>query len=397
MTEFEKAMRAAEQVTAKALFETLFQACSPLRLFAIPDESPRRITMVTDSVSKGSLYGGVGTAIILGALVSEKLGCRLRILTRSERADSDSVDHLLSTNRIEVTHEVEFAHASPRDDRDESSILPGELFITTSWWTTAATMASVPHQQIIYLLQEDERMFYPFGDERLRCEQVLRNSSIRFILNTKLLRDHLVSEGFSNIAARGVHFEPAFPTDVFYPKDVEKKKKRLIFYARPKNLRNLFHHGLDILEEAIFRGAINLDEWEIVLLGKDIPSIVFGYKHKPLVFQNLRWKEYATLIASADIGFCLMYTPHPSYPPLDLAASGSVVVTNRFGIKQDLSYYSRNILCADLDKESMISALAEAVRLSGDEVRRTENFHSSRLNRDWRTAFSDVISSIIKG
>lgn len=353
--------------------------------------------MVTDSVSKGSFYGGVGTAIILGALMSEKLGCRLRILTRTERADPDNIDHLLSTNRIKISHEVEFAHASPGNDRHEVSILASELFITTSWWTTAATMASVPHQQIIYLLQEDERMFYPFGDERLRCEQVLRTPSIRFILNTKLLRDHLVSEGFSNLATQGVYFEPAFPSDIFHPRDAEKKNKRLIFYARPNNLRNLFRHGLSILEEAIVRGVIDLHEWEIVLLGKDIPNIVFGYRHKPLIFENLRWEEYAKLIASADIGFCLMYTPHPSYPPLDLAASGSVVVTNRFGNKQDLSSYSKNILCADLDKDSMIATLAEAVHLSGDRARRTENFRSSRLNRDWQAAFSDVISSITEG
>ena len=44
-----------------------------------------------------------------------------------------------------------------------------EIVMTTSWWTTRATLGStLPREQVLYLLQEDERMFYPAGDEQLR-------------------------------------------------------------------------------------------------------------------------------------------------------------------------------------------------------------------------------------
>src|SRR5690606_32370723 len=109
-------------------------------------------------------FGGVGTAMILGALLAEGRGQRLRVVTRTERARPDNLRHVLGLYGIDLSHEVEFAFAPAFDSRGEIDILPGEEFITTSWWTTAAALGSVPRESIIYLLQEDERTFYPFGD-----------------------------------------------------------------------------------------------------------------------------------------------------------------------------------------------------------------------------------------
>ena len=139
-------------------------------------------------------------------------------------------------------------------------MIDDETFITTSWWTTAATLARLPAKSIVYLLQEDERTFYPYGDDRLRCEAVMGNDELRFALNTRLLHEHLVATGLSNLAARGVSFEPAFPRDVFYRREAAGTgKRRLVFYARPNNLRNLFYFGVDLLDEALTQGIVNTD------------------------------------------------------------------------------------------------------------------------------------------
>lgn len=235
-------------------------------------------------------------------------------------------------------------------------------------------------------------MFYPYGDDHLRCSQVLRSQNIHFVLNTQLLFDHLVADGLKNIAERGAWFEPAFPREVFHPREKKESGKRtMMFYARPNNLRNLFYFGIDLIDEAITRGTIDLAEWDILLVGKDIPDVVFGENHVPEKREKLTWAEYAELVGKIDLGLCLMYTPHPSYPPLDLAASGAVVVTNRFGNKRDLGSYSKNIICGDLDRESMIEALAEGVRLAGHTAEREGNYRLSALGSDWRLAFSDVV------
>jgi O-antigen biosynthesis protein len=372
-----------------------FGACAPLRLFSVPPARRRRVSVVTDSINSGSLYGGVGTAMILAAQLADALQARLRIVTRTERARYENLHHVLDLNGIRLADDVEFAFAPFWDDDHEIDVFDDELFLTTSWWTTAATMASVPHEAIVYLLQEDERTFHPFDDERLRCERVLASRDIRFVLNTRLLFDHFSATGPNAIAERGMWFEPAFPREVFHPRGKpESGKRRLLFYARPHNGRNLFYLGVELLDEAIARGIVDLDEWEILLLGRDLPELEFFSGYVPERRENLSWAEYAELVGTVDLGLCLMYSVHPSYPPFDLAASGAVVVTNRWGGKQTLSGYSKNILCGDPDREAMLSTLAEGIRLATDSDRRTANHRATALGSSWREALGEVVAQI---
>jgi O-antigen biosynthesis protein len=377
-----------------ALLDGRFAACTPLTVYSVPRTPPARVTMVTDSINSGSLYGGVGTAMILAALVAESRRGRLRIVTRTERALPENLDHVLGPNGVRLTREVEFVFA-PATGGHEVDVLPDELFLTTSWWTTAATMGAISPASIVYLLQEDERGFYPLGDEYLRCEQVLSNSKVRFVVNSRLLFDHLVQSGLENLRERGTWFEPAFPKETFYPRARRSESKRtMMFYARPNHPRNLFYFGLEVLEAALERGVIDVDRWDIVLLGKDIPTVTFADGYTPARHENLTWAQYADFLGSIDLGLSLMHSPHPSYPPLDLAASGAIAVTNRWGTKTDLAGYSKNILCGDLDRESMLAALAEGVSRAEDDATRSENLTSSNLGRDWSDAFAAVVESL---
>ncbi|MDO9104112.1 MAG: hypothetical protein Q7U57_04035 [Methylovulum sp.] len=372
-----------------------FQAITPLNTYFLPELQARRVNLVTDSISGGSLFGGVGTALIFAALLANRLHMQLRIITRTERAKPQNVDQLLSLYGIKLEHEVQFKFAAFYDQKYELDIVKDELFITTSWWTTAATLPSVPSGNIIYLLQEDERMFYPFGDDRLRCETILCNQDIRFLINTRLLFDHLAHDGFDNIVAQGMWFEPAFPAQVYYPRAMGRDvKRKFFFYARPNNLRNLFYLGIEVIEQAITQQVLDLELWDIFLVGKDIPAVTFNGGYAPIKCENFSWAEYAQLLGTIDIGLSLMYTPHPSYPPLDLAASGAVVVTNRYANKQDLSAYSANLICADLDRDALVDAIRKAVGIAADTHVREQNYNNNGLLTDWQQAFASIIEKI---
>lgn len=372
-----------------------FQAVTPLRTYFLPEPQIRRVNIVTDSISSGSLFGGVGTALIFAALLANKLNVQLRIITRTERAKPDNVDHILSLYGIKLEQEVQFKFAAFYDQKYELDIVKDDLFITTSWWTTAATLPSVPNDNIVYLLQEDERMFYPFGDDRLKCETILCNRDIRFLINTKLLFDHLVHDGFDNIAAQGMWFEPAFPAQIFHPRTKERGgKRKFFFYARPNNLRNLFYLGIEVIEQAIAQQVLDLEHWDIFLVGKDIPTVTFDGGYTPIKCENFSWSEYAELVGTVDLGLSLMYTPHPSYPPLDLVASGAVVVTNRFANKCDLSGYSANLICADLDRDALVDALRQAVTITIDSSVREKNYRNNGLLSDWQQAFDGIIQQL---
>lgn len=372
-----------------------FVSLRPIKTYLIPAAERRRVSVITDSISAGSLFGGVGTALIFSAQLANRMDATLRVITRTEKAPPENVHHILSVYGIDVIHEIQFVFASKKDLHGEVDIHADEIFITTSWWTTAATLPGVPRESVIYLLQEDERMFYPFGEDRFKCEEILRTPDIRFLINTRLLFDHLVASGLNNIAAKGEWFEPAFPPSVFHRRQAGAPGKlRFFFYARPNNLRNLFHVGLSVIDRAVHQGILDPKKWDIYLVGKHIPDVTFGDGYELRRLEELDWKSYAELAGSIDLALSLMYTPHPSYPPLDLAASGAVVVTNRFGNKQDLGEYSANIICTDANVNALVRGLNEGVALAMDKDRRTQNFQRNGLGKSWQQSFSASIDKL---
>ena len=182
--------RGGGDVLRRRPFFRRFSALEPLRTFRGPP-APSWVTMVTDGIDAGRLFGGVGTAIVFAALMARRRGARLRLVTRREPAQAENFGAVLSALRIPWEGNVEFVHSAAGSGR-EVPVGDGDVFLTTSWWTTWCVRRSVDPSRIIYLLQEDERMFYPYGDERLRCSETLRDPDVRFVVNTEALFRHLV-------------------------------------------------------------------------------------------------------------------------------------------------------------------------------------------------------------
>lgn len=373
-----------------------FAISSPLHGFLIPYEG-RRLNLVTDSINSGSLFGGVATAIVFSSLLAERWGCDLRVVTRTEKATKDNFRRVLEANGINFSKNVEFLFAQCSDSKAEIPIGDGDLFLTTSWWTTKSVKETFGEKRILYILQEDERAFYPYGDEYLQCNELLKSKGLKFIINTKLLYDHFVSEGFENIKENGLWFEPSWPQNLFYyERRNMPQKSNFFFYARPNNIRNLFYLGLEVINTALDRGVINPNEWDFYFVGKDIPELRISNSYYPKIYQNLNLADYADLVRNMDLGLCLMFSPHPSYPPLDLAASGAVVVTNRYGMKQNLDNYSKNILCFDMDVNHLVEGIRLGIELSNNTELRVKNYNENNINRDWRTSFQHVLDKLEK-
>jgi hypothetical protein len=369
-----------------------------LKMPAFPAPSAgKRVTVVTDSINARSLYGGVGTALILATLLANRIGASLRIVTRTDAPNPTNLKHVLASNGISCEVDVEFVHVPP----DESRPLPiseTDTFVTTSWWTTTAVKQVAPSENIVYLLQEDERMFYPFGDDRLRCAEALSTGGISFVVNSQLLFQHFTvgHEPLPNIASRGLWFEPAFPSSHYFPEQnhANGAKKQFFFYARPYNLRNLYWRGLEAIARAIERGVLDPSLFEFHFVGHGLGRVSLPGKPIVHVLERLQWSDYAALVRRIDIALSLMDTPHPSYPPLDLAASGAIVVTNRHGIKTSLSDYSENIICCEPAVDSLVDGIRAAMALANDDSTRLLNYSRNRLQRDWTSALSAVVDRL---
>ena len=384
--------------TAATLINSRFPDLSALPVYVAPRGERRRVTVVTDSIGGGSLYGGVGTALILGALAARRVGAGLRLVTRNEFAQTASVVALLKVNGIQWDSNIESRYA-PRASYLGGYDLPaseGDFFLTTSWWTTWATRQSVRDARIAYLVQEDERMFYPLGDEYLRCTETLSGRDLLHLVNSEILLEHFHNDGLMSGATA---FEPSFPASLYHPpRHMQRQrgdKRRFFFYARPHNARNLYWRGIEAVAAAIEEGVFDPAEWDFYFAGHGSSRFSLPGGAYPIIPGVMAWADYAAFIRDMDIGLSLMYTPHPSYPPLDLAASGSVVVTNRFGLKRDLDVYSPNIICSDLDVPSLVAALQQAKTLAENSNLRIEHFNSSRLQRDWATSMAPALDRFV--
>ncbi len=378
-------------VTVHQLVRDRFSYLSPLRVFTTPGLPERRLNLVTDSINSGSLFGGVGTSLILSALLARRWNAGLRIITRTQNSDKRNFEQVLGPNRIPIPEAVEFVFADIKDPACEIPVSDGDVFLTTSWWTTWSVKQAINPARILYLLQEDERAFFPFGDDHLMASDVMADPAIQIIVNSKMLADHLIADGFENVRQTGLWFEPAWSQDVFYfDPNLPKPKKNFFFYARPNNIRNLFFRGIEVIEGAMVKGILAPSEWDFYFVGREIPNLALNGV-SPIRFENLAWADYGALVRKMDLGLCLMYTPHPSYPPLDLAASGAVAVTNRFGEKKNLDQYSENILCRDIGVESLIQGLAEGVQLASDPQTRLSHYQNNHISRDWAASFEDVL------
>ncbi len=372
-----------------------FPNLRPLRVYASAS-APKRISMVTDSINSGSLFGGVGTALIFATLLARRMDRPLRIITRAELPTPANCRTVLEANGIPWQGDVDFVFSS----RDSSGgrlvdVAEGDLFVTTSWWTTWATRASVDPASIIYLVQEDERRFYPEGDDSIRCAEALEDPRITCIVNSKPLFDYLF-DGDATHARKPAWFDPAFPAFLLPREAAAPGKRNFIFYARPKNLRNLYYRGLEAIAGAIESGHLDPAEWAFFFIGRDLQPVSLPGGIRPKLIENLGWHDYQQLLRRMDLGLSLMASPHSSYPPLDLAAAGAVVVTNTFGpYKRSLDQYSANIICADPDLPSLVTGISHGVALARDSARREANHRNSKFLTDWNAVFAPICDNLV--
>ncbi|NTG47595.1 class I SAM-dependent methyltransferase [Agrobacterium rhizogenes] len=364
----------------------------PLPVFKDRSSAPT-LTILTDSVDANHLFGGVGTALIVGTLAARRMNARLRLVTRHAAPDPSALGEIMRAHGIEFEGPTDFVHMPVGDDTP-LPIGSEDTILTTSWWGTRAALGAIDPARILYLLQEDERMFYPFGDSRLRCAETLSDPNLRVLINTRMLFDHLADgpDSLPLLRKRGHWFEPAFPA--FAKPSVAKPrpgKKNFFFYARPNNDRNLYWRGLEVIDKVMREGLLPANEWNIHFVGRELPDMELPGGVRPKVWAKLPWSKYAELMSEMDLGLSLMDTPHPSYPPLDLAASGAVVVTNTHGSKTSLEQWSRNILAVSPTVPALAEALHQGAKLAENMQQRVDNCAADNIARDWEATLAPAL------
>ena len=167
------------------------------------------------------------------------------------------------------------------------------------------------------------------------------------------------------------------------------------FFARANSAHNLYYRGLEVIGQALEQQLLRHADWKFYFVGTDLTSIKLPGGATPEFAQNLDWNDYAQLVRKADVGLALNLTPHPGQQTLELAASGAVVVTNKFANKISLDTYSSNIICAEPSVEPLVHAIGKAAALSKQMDLRASNYAANSISGSWQASFTPLFKELL--
>lgn len=388
-----------------------FHFSEPLNLVVSEALSARpAINVLLPSLCLKNMSGGPNTALVVAAMLAER-GEQVRLIACDAPAEGDKTvlyPHMEALLRRPVARErIELVDAFDRNS--PTAIGVNDLFFATAWWTAQIAKYAVAKtvcKTFIYLIQDFEPILHEGSTFQARALETYSLPHVP-IINTRLLLDHLVKEGGSrytdpSFVASALCFEPALDRRYYFPDEVKAErssKKVLLFYARPNVAhRNLFELGVVALRQAVASGAIDRDNWEVWAMGETLEPVALGNG----VFLNpLPWlcfEDYAKRVRTADLMLSLMLSPHPSYPPLEMAASGKIVVTNGFSVKtaERLRALSANILVAEPTAESVGKTLINAAGRVNAGMLSYDPSGTLSIPSNWDECMGEIVPALLQ-
>jgi WsaF, C-terminal domain/WsaF, N-terminal domain len=369
---------------------------------------PPRLNILDSAWTTSGMTGGPNTVINLAVRIARE-GIAVRLVSTVQPNRIDPVwfqRHAVALTGDDRRVEVTLASAAQADRPLELG--PGDGFLATHW-TTAQQLQEVlpllPIRQFFYMLQEFEPGFYPWSSNYARAVETY-GMDFWPIVNEAMLAEFLFSQPFGRLAepvirSRAVVFEPAVDASLFYPPSAgaPARPRRLLFYARPTNTRNMFGIGLMALRR--IAAAAEFAGWEFLSIGSPggVPDLSLGHGH---MLRQAPWMDYAgygELLRHADLLLCPMLSPHTSYPVLEMAACGGLSITNCFSTKtkDNLTALSHNIIAVDPTIAGFAEGLLRGARAVTGGAPRVASLN---MARDWGAALDPVagrIAEIFRG
>lgn len=377
------------------------QKIAPLRL-AVSPEARSRVNLLIPTIDFDYVFGGYIAKLNLARSLAEA-GFQVRVVI---------VDHCDYNPRLWKRQLQNFEGLSSVLDRCELAyvfdrsvpfrVSPKDCFIATTWWTAhiahhASRMLGKPG--FLYLIQEYEPFTFAMGTYASLAEQTYGWPHWA-LFSTAFLRDYFQRRNVG-VFARGCHegeqksavFQNAITKvgPVTARSLSERPHRKLLFYARPEPhaARNMFELGLLALCEAIDQGVFDRN-WQFTGIGSVAPSSQLLLTQGRFLNMERRQSQadYKKVLLEHDLGLSLMYTPHPSLVPIEMASAGMAVVTNTYCNKtaESLAAISTNLTGVEPTVEGVVAGLKTAVEKAAHFEERAAGARANWCS-DWAEAF----------
>jgi len=225
-------------------------------------------------------------------------------------------------------------------NREFLTLREQDVFVASAWWNAGQAFdlirqacqiyGGASRRKLLYLVQDDERGFNPWSTKFKLCDDTYNRSEETFaVFNTPLLAQHFRDHSLSTSSFT---YEPPINASLT-PGQItpfDDRENWVLLYARPHAVRN----GLDFIDAVV--GTCLKDDpdfwgdWKWLAIGEDFDGRMLKSADHITVRGRLTLEEYREVLTKSKLGISLMVSPHPSYPPLEMAAHGVRVIANRF-------------------------------------------------------------------
>jgi hypothetical protein len=397
------------QLPAPVVF--IRQKIAPLRL-TVSSGEPRRVNLLIPTIDFDYVFGGYIAKLNLARSLAET-GFQVRIVIVDQCEYQPGVWKRQLQNFEGLGSVLDHCELAYVFDRSVPlRVNPNDCFIATTWWT-----AHIAHHAVqtlgksgfLYLIQEYEPFTFPMGSYASLAGQTYRWPHWA-LFSTAFLRDYFQQRHlgvFAGGCQEGEKKSAVFQNAITAVGPVTarslsgRSKPKLLFYARPEPhaARNMFELGLLALCEAIDQGVFDR-HWEFTGIGSVAPSSRLGLTQGRVLAMERRQSQadYKQVLLSHDLGLSLMYTPHPSLVPIEMASAGMVVVTNTYCNKTAdlLRCISPNLLGVEPSLEGLVAGLRAAVARASQFEERAAGAQVNWCS-DWSQAFGPATLQRVAG
>ena len=338
---------------------------TPVR-FVSADPGGKRLNLLLPSINREDVYGGIATALHLWDRITAEAPAdlRFRIVLFDRSPERGALERFPGYHAEKNKPSARFQWVDLTNPSDRWVGLGcGDRCIATSWWTAYIGMRLMQEQcrcfdlpvvSWAYLIQDFEPAFYNWSSRYALAESTYRTSALPqdpvlrtwALFNTALLQAYFHRNGYrfwrESVVSPRMHPELRrhLSADGSPPKT--SRKRTIVLYGRPGVPRNGFEILLEGLRIWAGQHAGRCRRWRVVSAGEPHPDYPLGNGLVLHSLGKLSINRYAHLLLESAIGISLMISPHPSYPPLEMAHFGLLTLTNGFEEK-DLSFWHDNI------------------------------------------------------
>ncbi len=363
-----------------------------------------RVNLLITSVNRRDIFAGIKTAVDFFYGFSLYIHADMRIIALDRSVDERDVYSENGFKFDKMNSRSERLIVDLSGKKRTLSVSEKDIFITTMWHTAYASINMMnwykeqfgKEMRVISLLQDYEAGFYPWSSRYVLAQSTYQNYSQAIaVFNSHSLKEYFEKEGyfFRSSYVFSPRLNGKLKEYLLSHKEPDKRKKRILIYGRPTKSRNAFEVILMALEEW-YKSDPEAHEWEVYSAGQSFKDIKCP---SGLIIQclgKLSLEEYADFMLHTRIGISLMISPHPSYPPLEMAAFGIKVITNCFANK-DLSSFSPNIISLEsVSTFALAQKVSQLIRGEEGKCMEKSNVYLEDSEVQWKDIFSAVAEEI---